>query len=358
MNAIAKTPPLRSIPLPSSPDRWPADAEAFLSGLAGPAWITQPGRDRGRHRVVTTLLHGNEPSGARAILAWLRSGAVPAVDTSYFVASIAAALEPPAFSHRVLFGHRDLNRCFLPPFEGGEAALAEEVLQRVGGVAPEALVDLHNTTGATPPYGVGPGRDRQRLALTALFADRYVHSNLRLGALIEAVQDEIPSVVIECGRADDGAADRVARDGLVRFLTAESLSPEALGSDRKRLDDMTVVAEPIRVCLQPGRALRYGELPAGELPDAETDLMIDLGIDRHNFEPVAPGTTLGWMRPDRPWPFVATRADGAEVSGELLRADGGRIEARRAFIPIMMTTDPEIAVQDCIFYAADPAGGS
>ena len=172
------------------------------------------------------------------------------------------------------------------------------------------------------------------------------------------MQDTVPSVVIECGRASDERADRVAHDGLVRFLTAESLAPEALGSDRKRLDDLTVVAEPVRVCLQPGRALRYGELSAGERPDAETDLMIDLDIDRHNFETVAPGTPLGWLHPDRPWPFVATRADGAEVSRDLLRADGGRIEARRAFIPIMMTTDPEIAVQDCIFYAADRAPGS
>ncbi|NNL65389.1 MAG: succinylglutamate desuccinylase, partial [Myxococcales bacterium] len=351
MNAIAETPPLRSVALPSSPDRWPADATAFLRGLAGPAWIRQPGRDRSRHRVVSTLLHGNEPSGTRAVLSWLRSGAVPAVDTSFFLGSIAAALEPPAFSHRVLFGHHDLNRCFLPPFDGGEGALAEEVLRRIRSVAPEALVDLHNTTGATPAYGVGPGRDRARLALTALFADRYVHSDLKLGALIEAVQDAVPSVVIECGRADDERADRVASDGLVRFLTAESLAPEALGADRKRIDDITVVGEPVRVCLQPGRALRYGEIPDGALPDADSDLTIDLAIDRHNFELVAPGTPIGWMRPDRPWPFVATRADGAEVSHELLKAEGARIEARRAFVPIMMTTDPEIAVQDCIFYA-------
>ncbi len=196
MNAIDETAPLRIVELPPSSDRWPTDLEAFLRELRGPAWIVQPGRDRARHRVVATLLHGNEPSGTHAVLAWLRSGAVPAVDTSFFVASIAAALEPPAFSHRVLFGHRDLNRSFFPPFDGGEGALAEQVLRRIRGVAPEALVDIHNTTGATPPYGVGPKVDRARLALTALFAGRYVHSDLKLGALIEAVSDAFPSIVL------------------------------------------------------------------------------------------------------------------------------------------------------------------
>ena len=155
--------PLRTVTPPSSPDLWPADVEGFLRQLGGPAWITVPGRDRSRCRVVSTLLHGNEPSGARAVLAWLRSGVEPAVDTVFFIGSVAAALEPPGFAHRTLFGERDLNRCFLPPFQGPEGELAREVLARIRALRPEALVDLHNTTGHTPPYGVGPRSDAARL---------------------------------------------------------------------------------------------------------------------------------------------------------------------------------------------------
>ena len=57
-----------------------------------------PGRDGSRTRVATTLLHGNEPSGLRAFLAWLRTGAVPAVDTRLIVAGVEAALAPPGFA--------------------------------------------------------------------------------------------------------------------------------------------------------------------------------------------------------------------------------------------------------------------
>jgi len=325
----------------AAPRDWPDDVGAFLRELGGPAWIHVPGRDRSRVRVVATLLHGNEPSGVRALHAWLREGRVPAVDAWLLVASVEAALAPPLFSRRVLFGRRDLNRCFLPPFEGPDGVLAREILARLEALAPEALVDVHNTTGHTPAYGVGPCTDPPRLALAACFARRYVHSDLRLGALIEAVADRLPAVVVECGMAGDPASDRIAREGIDRFLGARTPSSGAA--------ELIVVESPVRVCLQPGLAIRYGDARS---PDA--DLTVMASIDRHNFEPVAPGAPLGWVREGAPWPFVATRSDGAEVSRELFRVRAGVVEARRAFVPIMMTTDPEIAVQDCIFYAAHP----
>ena len=338
---------LRVLEAPPSAPAWPPQPEAFLRGLDGPAFIHQPGRNPSRTRVVATLLHGNEPSGVRAVHAWLRSGATPAVDTVFFVGAVAAALEPPGFAHRVLFGRRDLNRCFLPPFDGPDGALAHELLERIRALEPEALVDLHNTTGHTPPYGVGPEGDPMRLGLTSLFADRYVMSDLRLGALIECVADAIPAIVVECGMAGDDEPDRVALEGLVRFLSTERL--ELLASPA----GLSVVERPVRVCLQPGLVLRYGASGSDE-----ADLTMDAAIDRHNFESVAPGAVIGWLRRDGPWPFVATRSDGAEVSRDLFRVRDGVVEARRGFVPIMMTTDPAIAVQDCIFYAAQPRTGA
>jgi len=344
-------PPLPIASHDASPSSvWPADAADFLRRLApqgGAALVRLPGRDRRRTRVVSTLLHGNEPSGTRAIHAWLRSGATPAVDTVFLFGAISAALEPPGFAHRTLFGHRDLNRCFLPPFGGAEGELARELLARIRALAPEALVDLHNTTGHTPAYGVGSQADAARLGLTAFFASRYVESDLRLGALIEALAGELPAVVVECGMTGDPGPDRIAREGLARFLRAETLAPDA--EARKRMDAIAIVGQPVRVCLQPGLSLRYGERPA-----PEADLTVDAAVDRHNFERVEPGAPIGWLRERGPWPFVATRADGAEVSQELFRLRDGVVEARRAFVPIMMTTSPEIAIQDCIFYAAEP----
>ncbi len=56
----------------------PEDARGFLRLLGAPVLILQAGRDPSRTRIVSTLLHANEPSGLIAVQRWLRSGSRPA----------------------------------------------------------------------------------------------------------------------------------------------------------------------------------------------------------------------------------------------------------------------------------------
>jgi hypothetical protein len=317
----------------------PADVGDFLRALGGPALLRQPGRDRTRTRAVVTLLHGNEPSGVRAIHAWLRSGAMPAVDVIFVLGAVAAALEPPGFAHRQLPGKRDLNRCFRAPHEGAEGALAREILELLDIARPEALVDLHNNTGRSVPYGVGPRADAEELALVALFGDRYVHSDLELGALVEVAAEAFPSVVIECGRAGASAADAVALRGLERFLGATRLGA---GSAPPQV---RVVTDPVRVEVVPGLRLALGEGP-----DAAADLTLAAEIDRHNFTRLEAGHVIGWLGPDAPWPIRAVGREGRDLSRELFEARDGMLRTRRETIPIMITNDPGIAQSDCLFY--------
>ncbi len=327
----------------------PPDALGFLRALGGPTWLRQRGRDDSRRRVVSTLLHGNEPSGLRALHAWLREGRKPAVDVLFFVGAVDAALEPPGWAFRHLPERRDLNRCFAPPFEGPEGLLAEALLEQIEAARPEALLDLHNNTGHNPPYGVGAAVGRAELRLASLFGERFVHSPLRLGGLVETTAAHCPSVTIECGRAGDPNADRVAHDGLSAFLTRDLLDP-AGAPDPK----MQVLVDPVRVRVRPGATLAFDERPA-----ADFDLTVTHDVDRHNFERLDVGTTIGWVRQSGDWPLEARDATGAERSRELFEAHDGALRTRRELIPIMMTTHPRIALDDCLFYTVqeqDPAG--
>ena len=327
-----------------SPSGVPPTAEALLRELGGPAWIRVAGRDRSRTRAVATLLHGNEPSGLRAVHAWLRSGAQPAVNAVFFIASPAAALVPPGFAFRTLPGKLDLNRCFLSPFEGDEGALAREVLRRLHEAAPEALVDLHNNTGHSPAYGVGPVVGPVELGLTALFGERFIHYTLHLGALVEATQAEFPSVVVECGFAGSPAADDVARVGLERYLSCEDVTAPPGGAYSP-----TVLTNPIRVRLRPSLRLAYADGPVDGV-----DLTIDREVDRHNFETLRPDVPIGWVASSELWPLEARGASGADVSAELFTVRDGVLRTRCPVVPIMMTIDPGIAVSDCLFYLVDP----
>jgi hypothetical protein len=322
--------------------------EAFLAALGGPALLRVAGRDRSRARGVATLLHGNEPSGLRALHGWLRSGAVPAVDLVCFVGAVDAALRPPGFAHRMLPGNADLNRCFAPPFAGPEGEVAREALRLLRGLGCEALVDLHNNTGHNPAYAVATHADAAVLALAALFGERLIVSDLQLGTLTEATSGDFPSVTIECGRAGDPAADRAAFAGLCRYAALDRIDARA-----GQGPSLTILEHPVRVCARPEVRLAFGNAPV-----AGADLTLTGDIDRHNFELLLPGVPVGWVHAKAGWPLEARGATGGEVSHEWFELRDGLLETRLPAVPIMMTLDVAVAKSDCLFYLVRPRDAS
>ena len=164
--------------------------EEFLRGLGGPAALFIDGEDTSRTRALVTLLHGNEPSGVMGLFRWLQLRRKPRVNMLCIVASVTATLEPPLFSHRMLPRARDLNRCFRPPFDDAQGALAEEILEILHLHRPESIIDMHNTSGSGPAFGVCTFMDKEHDALVSLFTQRLIISKLRLGALMEISERE------------------------------------------------------------------------------------------------------------------------------------------------------------------------
>jgi hypothetical protein len=329
----------------TSPDLTGSE-QGVLERLAHAVFWVVPGRDRTRRRVVTTLLHGNEPSGFRAIRNFCQSGSEPAVDLAFCVCSVEAALGPPLFVHRVLPGDRDQNRAFLPPFDDPTGHRSRRLLELIVGYRPEALVDLHNNTGHSPAYGVGTRVDSQLLGLTSLFADRFMHSDLRLGTLMEALDSVIPSVVIECGRAGDPIADATALAGLERFAGLEDLALARGGAA-----GVKVLSRPTRVTVRAGAILAFDERPV-----ACATFTVRRGVDRHNFQAMGAGEVVGWVAPGAEWPIEALGASGDDRSGELFEMVGQEVRLLRSIVPVMMTMSPEIAKSDCLFYALEAEG--
>lgn len=317
-----------------------ADEVDFLRTLDGPTVIVVPGTDPTRTRVATTLLHGNEPSGLRAMHRWLQTGRRPATNAMLLIACVDTALREPVLSNRHLPERRDFNRCFSPPWKDEEGQLAKEILVAIKAAKPECLVDLHNNTGHNPAYGVAVRLGVEDLALVDLFAGRVVHAPLALGTLVEGTIDDCPSVTIECGRSGDPVADVVAQAGLAKFLETVELDLRA------PVEQMKILDEPIRVCVSSDVDLAFGDSA-----DPKASLTISADIDRHNFELLPAGAAIGWIKPNTEWPLDARRPDGEECSRELFCVRGDVLETRSDFIPIMMTTKPVIAKSDCLFYA-------
>jgi len=320
----------------------PESPEALLDWLKGPTLFRRQGRDRSRVRTVIGLLHGNEPSGLVALHRALLHPEPFAVDTLLFLGAVEAARAEPRHGHRMLPGRRDLNRSFGLPPSDTDTRIAAAARRLLGERLPEAVIDVHNNTGENPAYGVGLRESETLLGLTRLFARRFIHTEYRMGTLIETFDASCPALTIEAGRAGDPAADALAARGVLDFLTLPRL--EAL----PREPAVQVLRRAIRVELAPGLELAYAHEPTA------ADLVLDVDLDRHNFCELAPGSRIGFVRA-AVWPLRAVAADGRERSRELFEVEAGELFTRVPMVPVMITTQPAMARADCLFYALSPS---
>lgn len=322
--------------------------EEFLRHLGGPTCLILEGEDSTRTRAMVTLLHGNEPSGAMALYRWLCSGQRPAVNIVCVIASVTAALEPPLFSHRMLPRARDLNRCFHAPFDDAQGELALEILTLLRARQPEAVIDIHNTSGSGPAFGVCTFKQPQHEALVALFTQRLIVADLGLGALMDVSNENCPVVTIEVGGRLDDAAHALAYEGLCRFF----MQPEVLTSAPADWG-MELLHNPVRLELKPHVSLTYAEQRC-----LDYDLTLRCDIEHLNFGTVDADTQLGWAQADGIDLFTAKDAGGRCAVSKLVRVERGKVYAAQPLRLFMITTNPDIAHTDCLLYAVAEDGST
>ena len=327
------------------PEQFGETPAEFLKTLGGPACLFFEGRDTSRTRALVTLLHGNEPSGTLALMRWIGAGNQPAVNVVCIVASVQAAASQPAFTHRMLPGARDLNRCFKPPFDDEQGRLAEEILALLDLHHPEAVVDMHNTSGSGPAFGVCTFEDRHHDALVSLFTDTLILSNLGLGALMDISEDKYPTVTIEVGGREDAAAHELAFAGMQRYFMAEQvLSGSAPNA-------VTHLHDPVRLEICSGNRLAYAAVP-----QEGVELTLRPDIESLNFGTVSAETPLGWISGDLQSVFTAVDMTGQCAVARIVRQEGNRLYPAGPRKFFMVTNKADIALSDCLLYAVAADG--
>lgn len=318
----------------------PADCVAFLRDLDGPALIHVTGADPLRTRAIATLLHGNEPSGWRALHRWLRVGERPRTSLLCLVGAVDAALHGEPFTHRHLPGVRDLNRCFREPFPDAPGRLAQQFIEAVRQHEPECLVDIHNTSGRSPAFAVAPREDPAHEALASLFCRHLVITDLALDSLMEISGDPCPAVTVECGGARDTQSDEVAWEGLLRLVG----EPDVLAHEPGAIE---LYHHPVRLEFEPGTRLAWHESPQ---PGADLTLRTDL--ERFNFGTADPAAPLGWLGSRGLVPLRVRSGSGRDVLADYFCARDGRLHPAQPLRFFMVTSSTEMALADCLLYAA------
>lgn len=330
-----------SLPVIHPADIQEYDAINYLHAMAYPHCIHIKGSDSSRCRFVVTLLHGNEPSGLVAVLQLIKEQLKPVCDIYIAVMNVSAALSPPFFTYRQLPGKRDLNRCFKPPYDDTEGQLAQLLLELIHQKNPESLLDIHNTSGMGPAFGVAIHLDSKHDALVSLFTERLIVTDLKLGALMELSEADVPTVTIECGGADDPESSRIAFDGLKRYFLKEDLY---------NLDNapwpIEVLHNPVRLELDDGAKIAYAE---GHSDNVDVTLAAD--IEHYNFGTVSPDTLLGWLNPEKRHLLKVRTARGEEQLEDWFQCRNGELRPARTLKLFMITSRADIAKSDCLLYA-------
>lgn len=305
--------------------------------LDGPTLIHLPGRDP-HPLFVSVLQHGNEHSGWEAVRRLLRGryarDPLPR-SLALFIGNVRAA----ARGRRHLADQPDFNRCWAP----GDAPptrwhrLFDAIIEHMRALKPFASVDIHNNTGLNPHYAAVNHLQPQALQLAARFSRTVIYFTEPAGVQSAAFGAFCPAVTLECGLADETGGSDHAMTYLENVLNLAELpgtmpTPEQL--------EVFQVAATVRVPLG---------IPFG-FDDDGPGIRLSADIERLNFTELPPGTRLARIQPPATGGLLAQAQDGSDSTGDWFTVDGGEVRTRRASMPAMLTTNPEIVSQDCLCY--------
>lgn len=237
-----------------------------------------------------------------------------------------------------------MNRCFNAPYTSDQRRLACALLNKLIDFNPEAVIDGHNTSGRSEPFAIAVSENARLLQLTRLFTRKLVVMDLTLGTLIEQQGSFGPTVTIEFGDVMDAKADQFAEQTLTQFVTREHVfGPDTLPTTAP----ITLLRQPHRLEIENTGRLRYSNSN-----DVDADVTIFSTIDQLNFSRIDAGTPIGWPG-QRGLNILHIRtAEGSDLVNDYFSEQDGYIVTRQPVILFMATTDPYIAIKDCLMYLA------
>ncbi|WP_068545083.1 succinylglutamate desuccinylase/aspartoacylase domain-containing protein [Thalassotalea crassostreae] len=318
-----------------------SDYDQFLMSLTGPTVIDISGIDSSRTRVITTLIHGNEPSGLIAIHRWLthlKPQQRPQTNLRFIICSVEAASASPILSHRFLEGALDLNRCFNKELDYGYFKRANIIAKAIKEVSPEVVVDIHNTSGFGPAFSVCTDKTEMALSLSALFCHSLIISDINLGALME-VDFGCQAVTIECGGSQDQQSHEIAYQGLCKLTSFDDIS-------RYHFErDVDVFLQPLRLQAKPSCDIHYGQTDEGK-----SGLTLVQNIEQFNYGTFWKEQMLGWLDNNGLENLQVINHAGKNVVEQYFELRENQLVAKIDLNLFMATSVTHIAKTDCLLY--------
>ncbi len=332
-----------------------ADYQQFLLSLIGLTVIDISGENKDEWRVISTLLHGDEPSGLIAIHRWLTSKnelPKPKTNIRIIISSVEAATYQHLFTHRYLPDGVDLNRCFneksiLNSKDGANkdidgyiqrAKLIENAIREVN---PKAIIDLHNTSGNGPAFAVSTLISPNVLSLASYFCDTLILSDISIGAMME-LDFSCPVVTIECGGSNDDQAHEVAFNGIRQFAKCDSSC--TLPQDKA----VQILYKPLRLVIKADRKLSFSEHD-----ENYSGVTLRQNIEQFNYGGCCEGLLLGWLDDKGLENLEMLNDQGINVIENYFKLVDNKLVCATNLKIFMASNQSNIARSDCLFYVVN-----
>lgn len=312
------------------------DSENLHTLLPEPSLIHLPGK-HAEPLFISVLLHGNEPTGFKAIQQLLkkyRDKELPR-SLSLFLGNITAASQ----NVRRLDGQPDYNRIW-PGTEAPDSAeteMAKQVFSIMKQRKVFASADIHNNTGLNPHYACINRLDNRFLQLASLFGRLVVHFVRPKGVQAAAFAECCPAVTLECGRPGQQHGIEHALEFLDACLHLNEF-PEHQVHPRD-IDLFHTVAQ-----------VKIAEAVKFSFDQVDADLLLNEDIECMNFTEITPGTVFGTSKNNAGIPLIAQDEYGNNVTDHFFRVQNSNLQIIRPTMPSMLTLDERVIRQDCLCY--------
>lgn len=324
-----------------------ADYEQFLLSMTGPTVIDITGLNTDKHRVINTLLQGDEPSGLIALHRWLTTRdecELPQTNLRFIICSVEAASKSPFFTRRFIEGSKDINRCFGQSEQGQDekyqgcyqrANLIEHAIREVN---PEMVIDLHNASSPSPTFSISAKITTETLSLASFFCQTLILSDLHLGSLME--QDfSYPFITIECGSSVDEQAHEVAFSGISQVASCKTIG--YIHQEK----NVEVIYRPLRLQIKDGVNLSYAEHDEGH-----SGITLKSNIEYLNFGGAYQDEMIGWIDGNGIENVQLLDKKQNNVIDEYFYIRENQLVCRQNLRIFKATNNKKAALNDCLFY--------
>ena len=304
--------------------------------LPGPSLIRFQGKEN-NPLFLATLLHGNEPTGIRAIQKLIKKYQTVGKSLPRRLDVFVGNVEAAKTNERRFAQQPDYNRVW----NGGslpEHCLAREVLDFVKSSGAFASIDIHNTSGKNPHYSCINRLDAPFVNLAHLFSQTLVYFTRPKEVLSNAMAEFCPSMTIEAGQPSDPYGVQHVYEFIEKCLNLKQIPPNWDGKE-----DLYVYHTIAQVRVPKNSRIGF------HTDSRDKDFCFIGDLDQQNFSELQENSLIGWRYNPKLKLSVVDEED-KEVESRFIEYKDTEIRLKRAIVPSMFSTNVRIVHQDCLGY--------